>query len=182
LKSILKAAIVATVTLLLLSSLSSASVASAAAAAKPPFPTSPCHYVNQVLPDPKCTPGVRSLAVYQKNINSTICVPGYAASVRPPVSYTAPIKILLMHAYNVTNQSRGSFELDHLIPLELGGSPKNVKNLWPEPIKSAFVKDRSVEDKLHTAVCNHTVSLFLAQREIATNWTALIGTTTTTTK
>lgn len=80
-----------------------------------------------------------------------------------------------MHAYNVTNQPRASFELDHLIPLELGGSPKNVKNLWPEPIKSALVKDRSVEDKLHAAVCNHSVSLFLAQREIAANWTALIG-------
>jgi len=173
LRSILSAVVAATTTLLLL--LSSSSLVSLATLSSPPFPISSCHYVNQVLPDPKCTPGVRNLAVSQKNINSTICLPGYAASVRPPVSYTAPLKILLMHAYNVTSQPRASFELDHLIPLELGGSPKNVKNMWPEPIKSAFVKDRSVEDKLHTAVCNHSISLFLAQREIASNWTALIG-------
>jgi hypothetical protein len=25
------------------------------------------------------------------------------------------------------------FELDHLISLQLGGHPKAVKNLWPEP-------------------------------------------------
>ncbi|WSQ14928.1 hypothetical protein OG604_48450 [Streptomyces sp. NBC_01231] len=45
---------------------------------------------------------------------------------------------------------------DHLVPLELGGAPRDPGNLWPEPhygTKTAYTKNGS-ETKLKNAVCN----------------------------
>ena len=44
------------------------------------------------LPDHSLTPGVIDPRVTQANIKSTICKKGYTASVRPPESYTEPLK------------------------------------------------------------------------------------------
>jgi hypothetical protein len=56
----------------------------------------------------------------------------------------------------------------------LGGS-SDIRNLWPEPYAStlwnAHVKD-ALEDRLHEMVCNGTIDLHTAQREIASNWIA----------
>jgi hypothetical protein len=68
----------------------------------------------------------------------------------------------------------GDFEEDHLISLELGGSPTSVKNLWPEPYSSAYgarIKDK-IENKLHALVCSHQITLVVAQKAIANNWYA----------
>jgi len=62
-----------------------------------------CHIVNGGLPDPKCTPGSINPSVTQDNIHNTICVAGYSKNVRPPVSYTAPLKIKLMKSYGLTD-------------------------------------------------------------------------------
>jgi hypothetical protein len=64
------------------------------------------------------------------------------------------------------------FEEDHLISLELGGSPTDPKNLWPEPYASstgARTKDR-LENALHALVCSGAIALKTAQKAIATNW------------
>ena len=44
------------------------------------------------LPNPSLTPGVIDPRVTQANIKSTVCKKGYTASVRPPESYTEPLK------------------------------------------------------------------------------------------
>jgi len=62
-----------------------------------------------------------------------------------------------------------SYEEDHLIPLELGGSPTSPLNLWPEAHPSSYTKD-GVEDTLNRAVCSGRVKLAPAQRAIAHNW------------
>ena len=131
------------------------------------IPTS-CHAINDALPDPNCTPGVVDPRVTQDNIDSTICVSGYASSVRPPVSYTEPLKFKLMDAYGYTD-SPSNYELDHLIPLEIGGSPSDVKNLWPESHPTSYDKD-AFENYLHEQVCSGKMDLKTAQNEIATNW------------
>jgi hypothetical protein len=123
------------------------------------------------LPDPQCTPGATDPRVTQENIHETICVPGYAKSVRPPVTVTNRIKKERMVAYGITGPMK-EYELDHLISLELGGAPDDVQNLWPEVWESpdgAHAKDR-VEDELHRAVCAGEVPLAEAQRRIATDW------------
>jgi len=127
-----------------------------------------CHAINDTLPDPRCTPGAIDPVVTQDNIDSTICVPGYTKTVRPPVSITEPQKLESMKAYGFTD-SPGNYEFDHLIPLELGGAPDDPKNLWPQPHSSSFTKD-GIENYLHDQVCSGNLDLKSAQHEIATNW------------
>jgi hypothetical protein len=124
-----------------------------------------------VLPDPSCTPGVVNPAVTQANIDQTICVSGWTATVRPPETYTEPLKYQQMAAYGYTGPASG-YEEDHLIPLELGGSPTSPRNLWPEPGASPNPKD-DVEAATNQAVCDGKMTLTAAQQAIAANWIAL---------
>ncbi|HKC28521.1 MAG TPA: hypothetical protein VKB75_10970, partial [Jatrophihabitans sp.] len=80
-----------------------------------------------VLPDHAVTPGATDPHVTQGNIHSTICVPGYTATVRPPSSYTTTLKINQLAAGYAFHgdQRTGDYEEDHLISLELGGSPSS---------------------------------------------------------
>lgn len=146
--------------------------------ASPPAATQPtsvseaanakCH-MHGLLPDPTCTPGAVDPNVTQANIDQTICITGYTKTVRPPVGYTDNLKAQQMAAYGFTDTIR-QHEEDHLIPLEVGGSPADPHNLWPEPGNSPNPKDK-VEDFLHAEVCSGRVSLQDAQKRIATDWT-----------
>jgi hypothetical protein len=119
------------------------------------------------LPSPFCTPGSTDPAVTQADIGSTICRAGWTATVRPPSSETEHAKFAVAYpAYGlpVTVTS----ELDHLVPLELGGS-NDITNLWPEAGRVPNPKD-STESLLNSAVCSGKVTLAATQRAIATNW------------
>jgi hypothetical protein len=162
----------------------SIAVSACAAGAAPSFdPHSPPRYValpvsvvsgcveHDGLPDRACTPGATDPAVTQANVATTICRIGYTKTVRPPYSVTHPIKIERMRAYGVGGSLSG-YELDHLIPLEVGGAPSDVANLWPEPLTGshgALAKD-VVERQLHDDVCAHRISLADAQRRFAVDW------------
>jgi hypothetical protein len=129
------------------------------------------------LPDPSCQPGALNSDVTQSTIDSTICVSGWTATVRPSSSYTTALKKKQIVEYGYTDTSTSDYEEDHFIPLELGGSPKSALNLWPEPeygTKTAGNKD-TVENKLKKAVCNDTVTLSAARKAIATNWTTALA-------
>lgn len=126
-----------------------------------------CKSVNG-LPDSKCTPGSVDPTVTQNNIDSTICISGYTKTVRPPVSVTESQKLESMKAYGFTD-SPNNYEFDHLIPLELGGAPDDMRNIWPEPHSSSSTKD-SVENYLHDQVCSGNMKLKTAQELIARNW------------
>jgi hypothetical protein len=123
------------------------------------------------LPDARCTPGATNPAVTQATIGSTICVSGWTSTVRPPTSITNPIKVERMRAYG-DHGSLSDYELDHLIPLELGGAPADVRNLWPEPYagRDGATNKDDVENTLKRRVCAGSVALAVAQRAIATNW------------
>ncbi|MGW4135214.1 hypothetical protein ACWELV_00120 [Streptomyces mirabilis] len=71
------------------------------------------------------------------------------------------------------------YEEDHLVPLELGGAPRDPSNLWPEPhygTKTAYTKD-GTETKLKNAVCNGTITLSAARSAIKNNWTTALQVT-----
>ena len=124
------------------------------------------------LPDPECTPGAVDPRVSQAAVDATICTSGYARSVRPPSRVTDQIKREEMQAYGLARRPAEAYELDHLIPLELGGAPADMANLWPEPRSgetNATMKD-AVEVYLHDQVCRGAVLLIDAQRDIATDW------------
>jgi len=63
------------------------------------------------------------------------------------------------------------YEVDHFIPLELGGS-NDIKNLWLEPAepKPGFHEKDIVENCLHYQVCFGNESLQKAQEEIRSDW------------
>ncbi|HEY9240413.1 MAG TPA: hypothetical protein VIP48_00410 [Streptosporangiaceae bacterium] len=129
-----------------------------------------CHS-SHGLPDRHCTPGARFAKVTQKNIGSTICKSGWTSKVRPRESYTEKLKREQIAEYGYRDRKLGDYEEDHLIPLELGGSPRSVRNLWPEYDggKIPNPKDK-VEDALRRAVCDGKVKLSPAQRAIARDW------------
>jgi len=128
------------------------------------------------LPNTSLTPGATDPAVTQANIGKTICVIGYTKTVRPPITYTSPIKRRqLASGYNVGGDIKmGDYEEDHLVPLEVGGSPKSQANLWPELLTGpwgARAKDR-LENAMHLLVCSHQITLAAAQQVFMTDWIA----------
>jgi hypothetical protein len=106
-----------------------------------------CAHAQQPLePDPRLTPG-DTLAVSPEQL----CVSGYSRAVRnvPP-----ELKRAVYAEYEITYHHPGDYEIDHLIPLSLGGS-NSIKNLWPESTRglwNSFIKDE-LEEVLHRLVC-----------------------------
>lgn len=132
-----------------------------------------------ILPNSIRTPGATNVDVTQADIYSTICVTGWTATIRPPSTYTTALKKQqLATGYALNGDTATSdYEEDHLISLELGGSPRSPLNLWPEPYGSpdgARVKDQ-IENKLRELVCAGTIQLATAQQAIATNWWIAYG-------
>lgn len=127
-----------------------------------------CHALdNGRLPDPACTPGSLDPAVTQADIRATICTAGWTVRVRPPAADTDRAKYQVAYpAYGIPAGTVS--ELDHLVPLELGGS-NAITNLWPEvgPVPNA--KDK-VENDLRADVCAGELTLAQAQLAIAADW------------
>jgi hypothetical protein len=122
------------------------------------------------LPDPRCTPGAIRAGVSL----ATICAFGYSSSVRPPESYTEPLKLRQMRAYGLPGSPR-DYEEDHLVPLSIGGAPRDPRNLWPEPRNgpdNAEQKDQ-LESWTARMACAGRIPLSRLQQEMATDWTAL---------
>jgi len=131
-------------------------------------------WAQSALPDRARTPGAINPAVTPATIADTICVRGWTQQVRPPVSYTEPLKKAQIRAFGYADRRPWKYEEDHLIPLDLGGSPSSPLNLWPEPHLGpdqwgAFAKDR-LEAVMVRLVCRHRVGLRRAQSIMARNW------------
>jgi hypothetical protein len=77
-------------------------------------------------------------------------------------------------AYGIRHHRTGQYEVDHLVPLEAGGS-NSVADLFPQPAHPRggglgfHDKDR-LENVVHDRVCTGTSRLRPAQRRIARNW------------
>lgn len=115
------------------------------------------------MPNPALTPGA-----IQSSDTTAICTPGWASAHREVSSAT---ENAVAAEYGLS--SHEGYEIDHLIPLELGGSNSRL-NLWPEPYQSPYgaIQKDGLEDWLHEQVCDSGLPLATAQQEIARNWYA----------
>lgn len=121
--------------------------------------------------DRRCTPGALNPDVTQATIHTTICVRGWTATVRPPASYTDQLKRQQMVQYGQTGPP-SAFEEDHLVALEVGGSPTSPSNLWPEPRTGphpASEKD-SMENAVRAAICADRITLKQGQDQLLAKW------------
>ena len=140
-----------------------------------------CHYGKTSngfhAPDPSCTPGALNAAVTQATIRSTICVSGYTKSIRLATTYSDPEKVNSARAYGYTGNLHTA-ELDHLMPLELGGA-NDPRNLWTQPNDKVGATGTTnpkdgVESSAHAAVCAGRVTLKAAQEAILKDWTTAL--------
>jgi hypothetical protein len=142
---------------------------------------------SYLYPDHTVAPGLVNQDITQANIHQTICSPTWSTkSIRPPVSYTSQLKRRQLISSHATDQIPAHYEEDHFISLELGGHPRDPRNLWPErwgtpahpltargPFPPHLVGAKSkdaTENALHREVCAGALTLREAQWIIATDW------------
>lgn len=109
--------------------------------------------------------------VTQETVSATICVRGYAKTVRPSFWASQRIKMRLLRERGETWISAPIYQLDHIVPLCLGGHPTDPANLQLQPWAEAYRKDR-LEAKACCLVCTGQVSLQEAQGAIMADWQA----------
>lgn len=110
--------------------------------------------------------GSLSKSVTQGNIDKTVCVPGYSASIRPDVTITNKIKLKMIDNKKIPRSEISKYQLDHIVPLSVGGAPLDINNFQLQPyfgeINNAKAKD-AVEHKIHSDLCKGKISLVNAQ-------------------
>jgi hypothetical protein len=126
-------------------------------------------FAFEVRPNPDLTSG--SVRIDGHDL-STTC--GQSKAHRGSMSHARRDEILTR--YGLPPGEHPDYEIDHLIPLCLGGSD-DPSNLWPEPRRSierkwnAEAKDR-LERRLCDLVCTGQLEIGTAQVAIAKDWIA----------
>lgn len=113
--------------------------------------------LSALFSDPAHSRGALNSDVRPDTLHEPICIPGYTKAVRPSTYYTDGVKRKLLRERGLDEGATASqFELDHIIPLALGGHPRHLANLELHPwagVGGARHKDR-LEVKLQCLVCS----------------------------
>jgi hypothetical protein len=119
-------------------------------------------------------PGALPVAHFTPGAVSPLTAVELCRGARPSPVVSEAAKRQILRNYKMEQTPGTAYELDALIPLELGGNT-DAENLWPQryrsPVWNALVKDE-LERLLPALVCRHHVALERAQRDIATDWIA----------
>ena len=125
----------------------------------------------ELLPDPTLTPGSANPNVTLSDICN--------GTTKGRRSVTAATRAKVLRDYGVPTVTTDDYELDHLIPLSIGGD-NSAANLWPQPAPDYHRKDR-LEVELQRLVCvawrtltpvAAAAVLAQEQKEIADDWVA----------
>jgi hypothetical protein len=129
--------------------------------------TSAC--VRSARPDRACSPG----AYYSRLTRRVICSSRFRTGSIRNVPQSEKFEVEQEYGMAATYYGR-SIEIDHIVPLELGGS-NAIANLFPEPgsgTANYHAKD-VLENHAKEMVCSGQLSLGTARRGFARNWEAL---------
>jgi hypothetical protein len=117
------------------------------------------------VPDSKLTPGATLLVS-----RPAVCAQENVKNRAVPVALQRKV----FEQYGIAGADPHAYEVDYLVTPALGGAD-DIHNLWPHSYShtawNARVKD-ALEDRLREMVCDGSIDLGEAQREIATNWIA----------
>jgi len=123
------------------------------------------HSMIVLIPDSRLTPGVALLESKQ-----AVCAQPNAKNKAVPVALQRKV----FEEYGIAEAEPRSYEIDYLVTPALGGAD-DIHNLWPHSysatVWNARVKD-ALEDRLRDMVCDGSLDLNEAQKEIAANWIA----------
>lgn len=107
--------------------------------------------------------------VTQETVAETVCIPGYTKTVRPSFWSSQRIKLRMLKEAGETWVSAPAYQLDHIVPLCLGGHPTDQANLQLQPWLEATRKDR-LEAKVCCLVCSGQITLHEGQSAIMVDW------------
>jgi hypothetical protein len=115
------------------------------------------------VPNPSLTPGAATFSS-----KGELCKESNVRNKSVPQNLAKKV----FEEYGIAYASPRAYEVDYLITPALGGAD-DIHNLWPQPysniVWNAKVKD-SLEDHLRQLVCDGSLDLATAQKEIAGNW------------
>ena len=119
------------------------------------------------LPDRSLTPGSIRPVTFGEVCDSN------DDDLDPDVPASMKRAVLKEYGLGASSTDR-KYQIDYLVNPQLGGT-NDIRNLWPQPytddVWNAQAKDK-LEKTLHQMVCDQTVDLAEAQREIETDWIA----------
>lgn len=122
------------------------------------------------LPDPDLTPGVARQVTLDTLCHTSTKLVRHTSQATKDAVY-AEYNLAPRHEPSCTGPSGACYEIDHLIALTDGGA--DVKeNLWPQLFDgpcNAHDKDK-LEVKLHSLICDGSITLDVAQTALAEDW------------
>lgn len=126
------------------------------------------------LPSNLLTPGATVSTVNQNNIKSTICSSKYVKKNTPSATFLEKLKTKQIKAGYVVDGLKDAklYAIDFLIPIELGGSPTNEENLWPQLIdgRNGHIVKNKLEKIIYNSVCSGQMTLKQGQDAIGIDW------------
>jgi hypothetical protein len=113
--------------------------------------------------------------VTQQSVADTICRPGYADTVSPPLDKMMEYKERLLVQHGIDSGEGARYALDRRVPIVLGGSPDAPANLGLLPWAGHRGERRKelLTAKLKRCVCAGRITLSEAQAAIAGDWPAV---------
>ncbi len=122
-----------------------------------------------IEPNPSLTPGATRPVTL-----SEICPAAEGDDDLDP-ALPSSTRDAVLHEYGIaTKEPEKDYQIDYLVNPQLGGT-RDIRNLWPQSYRGGLWNARAkdeLEKRLHQMVCDRTIDLTLAQREIATDWVA----------
>lgn len=115
--------------------------------------------------------------VTQHSVADTICRPGYAETVSPPLDSIMARKDRMLAKHGIDADDGTSYALDRRVPIVLGGSPDAAANFELRPWAGHAGERRKalLTARLKRCVCAGRMTLAEAQAAIVGNWPAQYG-------